>query len=305
MPAEPSVLLYDAVTADPVPPGPSSVIRSSAHLPWNGFLVEQHRLHPGERPAAVSTRYIVTILRSRMARVEVFHREPQSQTYSKAAGTVTLTPRGPVPRLVCRDTALLLVCAFHRTTLEQVAAGFDRPLPELNLETHVQDEHIVRLAHLLDDEATAGAPSGNLYAESLAHALAVRFLMGSSGGSDTRFSSNPKETRSPLPPTLLRRAVEAMQAAVADPPGLQALADLTGYSARHFSRMFRLATGTTPHRYLLGLRIERAQQLLRGGAHSLADIAALTGFATQAHFTSTFRRFSGLSPAAWRREYLR
>jgi AraC family transcriptional regulator len=48
-------------------------------------------------------------------------------------------------------------------------------------------------------------------------------------------------------------------------------------------------------------RIERAQKLLRSDEHSIAQVALLSGFADQSHFTRAFSRRIGQSPANWAR----
>ncbi len=50
------------------------------------------------------------------------------------------------------------------------------------------------------------------------------------------------------------------------------------------------------------MRVQHAQGLLADGDFSLADVAGLSGFADQSHFTRIFRRTTGRSPGAWRRE---
>lgn len=82
---------------------------------------------------------------------------------------------------------------------------------------------------------------------------------------------------------------------------LQALATETGYSRSHFLRMFQAATGVTPHRYLLQLRLERAQELMKRGCASLIDIAFLCGFSSHAHMARMFRHFLGVTPSEYRR----
>jgi len=73
------------------------------------------------------------------------------------------------------------------------------------------------------------------------------------------------------------------------------------YSRSHFLRMFETATGLTPHRYLLQLRLERAQELMRKGSTSLIDIAALCGFSSHAHMSRVFRQLLGVTPSQYRR----
>jgi AraC-like DNA-binding protein len=99
----------------------------------------------------------------------------------------------------------------------------------------------------------------------------------------------------------LSRVLDYMNCHLADNIGLAELAALAGCSLQHFKRAFRVSTGTPPHRYLSALRIKRAQVLLAGNKLTLAQVALDCGFASQPHFTSTFRRHTGLSPARWRR----
>jgi len=69
----------------------------------------------------------------------------------------------------------------------------------------------------------------------------------------------------------------------------------------HFAAQFRVATGTRPHDFVLHRRIERAQEMLRDRSLALVDIALCVGFQTQAHFTTVFKRFTGVTPHRWRR----
>ena len=64
--------------------------------------------------------------------------------------------------------------------------------------------------------------------------------------------------------------------------------------ARHFRALY----ATSPHRYLLMRRLARARALIGAGA-PLADIAAATGFADQAHFSRHFKKAYGLPPGRW------
>lgn len=79
------------------------------------------------------------------------------------------------------------------------------------------------------------------------------------------------------------------------------LADITGWSVRHFSRMFRQATGKTPHEWIVAKRVGRSKDLLGKQRLSLAEIALSCGFADQSHFTTSFRKVTGMTPLRWRR----
>ncbi len=73
---------------------------------------------------------------------------------------------------------------------------------------------------------------------------------------------------------------------------------VTGLDRYALARAFRAAFGSSPHRYLVGRRVARAQRLLTEGA-SLAQAAAGAGFADQSHFTRHFKAHLGLTPGRY------
>jgi AraC-like DNA-binding protein len=73
---------------------------------------------------------------------------------------------------------------------------------------------------------------------------------------------------------------------------------VTGLDRFALSRHFRVATGTSPHRYQVGRRLARAQKMIAGGM-ALSDAAAATGFADQSHLTRHFAARFGLTPGRW------
>lgn len=77
-----------------------------------------------------------------------------------------------------------------------------------------------------------------------------------------------------------------------------ALESVTGLDRFSLARQFRAFFGTSPHRYLLMRRLTRATGLIQAG-ESLADIAALTGFADQSHLNRQFKKAFGVTPGRW------
>ncbi len=80
------------------------------------------------------------------------------------------------------------------------------------------------------------------------------------------------------------------------------VAQAAGVSSRQLSRMFQAALGQSPGRYLLDQRLQRARQLLRRTDMPVLDIAVACGFASQAHFSRTYRRAWGPAPRDDRHE---
>lgn len=82
---------------------------------------------------------------------------------------------------------------------------------------------------------------------------------------------------------------------------LEALAEDYGCSPSAFHRLFKSATGETPHEHVTRMRLERAAYKLAVTDASVLDIALAVGFKNHETFTRAFRRHYGESPAAWRR----
>lgn len=98
------------------------------------------------------------------------------------------------------------------------------------------------------------------------------------------------------------RVCEYIDAHLHDEIMLVDLADTAGWSVRHFSRVFRQSTGQTPHNFIVRRRIDRAKDLLKARSLPLAEIALTCGFADQSHFTTAFRKVTGLTPLRWRND---
>lgn len=72
----------------------------------------------------------------------------------------------------------------------------------------------------------------------------------------------------------------------------------TGQSRWQISRNFRAFLGTSPYRYLIMRRLDRARRMLLKG-HSLTDAAYACSFSDQSHFNRHFRKTYGLTPNSW------
>jgi AraC-like DNA-binding protein len=83
--------------------------------------------------------------------------------------------------------------------------------------------------------------------------------------------------------------------------GDMVIAHEAALSPYYFTRQFTAFVGVPPYRYLIGLRIERAQQLLRETELTVTQICHRVGFNSLSHFTTTFRQHTGVSPSAYRR----
>lgn len=91
-----------------------------------------------------------------------------------------------------------------------------------------------------------------------------------------------------------------MQSHLAEKISLVAIAAELGISQHYFCRLFKQTTGTTPHQYLIKLRVERAKHLLKNTQLPINAIADECGFTNPSHLARHFRRDTDLSPKQFR-----
>ena len=111
-----------------------------------------------------------------------------------------------------------------------------------------------------------------------------------------------REYRGGLAPWQQRRATELLAEHLDGSIRLATLASECGLSVSHFAKAFRQSFRTSPHRYLITQRVERAKELLVRSACPLSEVALRTGFTDQAAFSRTFGAVVGSPPGQWRRQ---
>ena len=103
-----------------------------------------------------------------------------------------------------------------------------------------------------------------------------------------------------LAPHRLARVLAYVESSLHERLPVGALAREASMSPFHFARMFKLATGHSPHQYVVLRRMEHAKQLLGATTLPIVQVARRVGFRTQAHFTGVFSRYAGTTPKAYR-----
>ena len=105
----------------------------------------------------------------------------------------------------------------------------------------------------------------------------------------------------------IAEAFRLMETEADDPGGkqlsLKLLASRAAMTPFRFLRTFRTVVGTTPHRYLMFLRLVRAGVRLSQTREEIAAIAFASGFGDLSTFNRTFRRVFGTTPGNYRRHH--
>ena len=161
-----------------------------------------------------------------------------------------------------------------------------------------KDKHICHIAMSLLHELNEANVVGRFYADSLATGLAIQLVRRYSSLKDVHVGHGG------MAPHKLRKAIAFIDHHVSDEEegrvALRAVASEVSMSYFHFSRAFKQSMGMTPANYIAERRIERAKKMLEETELPISEIALRSGFSSQSHFTTAFRRLAGATAKAFR-----
>jgi AraC-like DNA-binding protein len=107
----------------------------------------------------------------------------------------------------------------------------------------------------------------------------------------------PSPRLKPTTVTRIHHAREILHFRLENPPSLVELAEIVGVSDRTLRYGFKTLFGTTVFNYLTEKRLERAEQLLRNGGKTVAEVANSLGYYHLGHFAAAFKRQFGITPS--------
>ena len=213
-------------------------------------------------------------------------------------GLTNLVPAGVPTTRSFKGPSDFIVAYVAPPIVDEVAMEiFDRDPASVHLVESLAapDETLERFCCLLLAEAEASRIGTRLFTDTIIRALALHLLRTYSAETQqTRISSGA------MVGWRLRRALDYMQANLAEDLSLAQLATAAELSPSHFARAFRVATGEPPHRYLIRLRMEQACHLLEHTRLPVIEIGLCCGYEQTTHFATMFRKTTGLSPRAYR-----
>jgi AraC family transcriptional regulator len=102
-----------------------------------------------------------------------------------------------------------------------------------------------------------------------------------------------------MSPNRLKRAADFIEANLGVDMSLKDIANAAGMSLFHFAKVFKRATGKSPHQYLTERRILQARSLLHDGRLSVGEVASAVGL-SQNRFGIVFKRLMGMTPSKFR-----
>lgn len=79
---------------------------------------------------------------------------------------------------------------------------------------------------------------------------------------------------------------------------IEEIAHYTGRSLATFKRDFRKISDTTPEKWLIKKRLEKAYELMKTGKKKVVEVYAEVGFRNPSHFSTAFKKEFGVTPTA-------
>ncbi len=262
---------------------------------WDGISLAHYRMGPGQLPEHYIQDHLITLSLNEKCEGEIrlasgFRARDQNK------GTICVIPSGhPFAVDFQGESEHLAIFLDPSLVLRAAAESHASSNFEVVESSAASDPVISSVGLALMAELESENEGGRLYAESLANILALHLVRHytTSANRVHRFVGG-------LSGHKLRLVLEFINANYALDLSLAELAAVAGMSTFHFAREFKRATGTTPHQYLMKLRIERAKELLSKSEMPLVEVGCHSGFSHQSHFSRLFRKLTGTTPQSYR-----
>lgn len=287
------------------PPDAPRLLRSSEELSWEGFTVRTFDEPPVMEHwrAPDSPALTLVMLTQGVMQVEQRRLDGPWESHTLHPGDLFVRPPGRAPyelRWWAGSPAPMrtLHLQVQPAVVLQSAAALLRgdPAGQTLIErVGLRDPLLAQLCAALAAMLVHATPAEGVAAQTAVQLVLAHILRHHSARGD------PAEPPQRLSAPQLQRVADYIQANLAQPLTLEALATQVGYSTYHFARLFRAATGASPYQFVLRQRVEGAQLLLREGQLPLLGVALACGFASQSHMTRHFRQQLGVTPGAYQR----
>jgi len=263
-----------------------------AHCP--GAIVLTGQLEPGVRELICPE--IEVAIPGERAAAEVIYQtgEGRQRQCCVTEKHVLIIPAGQPHRVVWRRASDVTVFLLSRGFAAEVARESGMTRFALIEDYSALDPVVWHLGREVRGELRRHRQLDSTYLKSVAIVLARHVV-------NTYASSHwsPGESNG-LPRYKLRQATQFIQENLDRDITFHDVAAHLKISAYHFARMFRHSTGESPHQYIVRCRVSRAKELLAETRLPITEVAFEAGYKTQSHFTTSFGRLVGVSPAAFR-----
>jgi AraC family transcriptional regulator len=270
---------------------------TGASLGWQDLKIERRLVKAGAKERLFLAKHFLILWEKAPASGEIEERSGLFLPYKKLPGMITSLSPGIRPAAHNQSDHQVLVCSIPARFLHDLELEMDKRPTGSFRPLYGNDDAVLRqlMLSLIGGAATDGDRSA-LRMESMFTGLANRLLFVSRSVLQPAAKATQR-----LPKHLLRRVLERMHEELDSDLSLSTLAAESGYSRAQFMRLFKAASGQTPHKYLLELRLRRAQEMIAVRSKQIIDIALECGFRSHAHFSVAFSQRFGIAPNLYRK----
>lgn len=275
-------------------------VKSSSEIGFESFLLEKHRVAEHENLDVAGTHTMLALHLSGPIKVEVRDDGPFRQRIF-SPGDIMVFPAGVPYSCRFKGDSEFMVMSLNPETISRASKAIANSDDSgLRLSWGLRDSLIRETLANLEAVCDTRQTVDRIYGETLANSLAMHLVRNSKQMNGHFGSTNRGLSRAQL-----GRVLDFIHGTPYSDISLRSMATAAGLSPFHFSRMFKAATGVSPHQYVLRRRIEIGAEMLLSREDSIAAIALELGFADQSHFTMHFKRVHGIGPAGYRRQHCR
>jgi len=210
-------------------------------------------------------------------------------------GDMVISPPDHWNDYVVEDRVRLVCMPIPARVVEAAAADLGRTTGRDLGVLHAgafQDATVSDLMRKMLLEHQNGYAQSRLYVESALNVIGATLLQHASQRVEVKSHG--------LPDWAVVRIRDLIGSDLARDFSLDELATEVGYSACHFQRSFKAATGLSPHEFQRDLRLQHAMHLLSTSAEPIIAVALDCGFDNAAYFSTWFKRQTGMTPTKYR-----
>jgi AraC family transcriptional regulator len=268
-------------------------VLSSFGRGWTGLDAELVHIPPGKTQAPGGGDHIVGMHFGAAVNADCIVGDARARGVQKH-GDMDFVPAGTDGSWEDDGACQILRMTIRAPLVEQVAEDLGRDAATISLAPRVRfrDPGIGAIALAVRAELAETAHSDPLYADHLAHALAIRLIRIGDGERIGR----ERPDHSDLSRRQLSGLLEFIEAHLDQRLLLADLAKVAGLSVTGLKVRFRASVGLPVHQYVLQRRAEHARAMLTDTGLPASEIAAAAGFANQSHMAATMRRILGYTP---------
>lgn len=217
----------------------------------------------------------------------------------EVAGDLDIVPAHTPSTWELKQPAHILIVRVPEGLLRHTAQQLNLSDPSIEIADRflLRDPVLEHLCWAIKAEVDAGHSTGPEFLQMIGRAMAVRLLQRHSAR-----SLPMREVGGGVSAAKVKAIVTYIEDNLGQELPLSNIAQVVGVSVSHLKSLFKQATGTPVHQYVLRRRVERAAAMINDRQLSIAQIATAVGFAHQSHLSRHMRKYLATTPSQLRNQ---